>query len=757
MATVAVAVVLVHASGVATAGAQPPEDRYALAGGCFRVRSPTGVDGPFRFQATDLGRYLLMDGDGRFVAGDGAGVRRVEVASSAADWQVDEPDGGFRLWLPETGQGWGGDGAVVFEPADGCAPFPDVEIGVSGPHATGTTAFEEVAGFVDAHLHMTAYEFLGGKAHCGRPWHRFGVTAALVDCPDHEVADGAGAVLENFLSEGTPVATHDTSGWPTFTGWPRYDSLTHEQVYYRWLERAWRGGLRMFTNLFVENRVLCEVYPLKQNDCDEMASVRLQAQRIHELERYIDAQSGGPGEGWFRIVDDPFEARRVANEGKLAVVLGIEISEPFGCISTLGVPQCTEADIDAQLDELSALGVRQLVVIHKFDNALGGVTFDGGTKGTIINLGNFYGTGRWWSMQTCDPDDTGVHDNDQSLPVEGVDQHTALFGAILAAFAPGVLPVYPPPHHCNTQGLSPLGAYAVQAMVDRHLIVDVDHMSVRARQQALDILEADRYSGVISSHSWSTPDAYPRVQALGGMIAPYAGSSAGFVAEWRARKASADPRYLFGIGYGADANGLGAQGAPRADAADDPVRYPFTGFGGAVIDRQVSGSRVYDINVDGVAHYGLYPDWIEDLRIQAGDEIVEDLARGAEAYLETWERALGIAGPGCRPAATLADLHAGMTPEEVLVAVGQPAHRVGSTFTYCLDGGGKEVLLAFDAAGRLRSAGAAAPPAVRSSPPGAGRLPATGGQPDLWPALGAVLLAAGLGLRARSRSVGPGR
>ena len=45
-------------------------------------------------------------------------------------------------------------------------------------------------------------------------------------------------------------------------------------------------------------------------------------------------------------------------------------------------------------------------------------------------------------------------------------------------------------------------------------------------------------------------------------------------------------------------------------------------------DRQRSGERVFDINTDGVAHYGLYPDWIEDLRKIAGNEIVEDMARG---------------------------------------------------------------------------------------------------------------------------------
>jgi hypothetical protein len=43
-----------------------------------------------------------------------------------------------------------------------------------------------------------------------------------------------------------------------------------------------------------------------------------------------------------------------------------------------------------------------------------------------------------------------------------------------------------------------------------------------------------------------------------------------------------------------------------------------------------------------MAHYGLYPDWVEDLRMIAGDEIVEEMARGAEAYLQMWERAEGI-------------------------------------------------------------------------------------------------------------------
>ena len=46
----------------------------------------------------------------------------------------------------------------------------------------------------------------------------------------------------------------------------------------------------------------------------------------------------------------------------------------------------------------------------------------------------------------------------------------------------------------------------------------------------------------------------------------------------------------------------------------------------------------------GRTEYGLYPDWIEDLRLVAGQQIVNDMANGAEAYLQMWARAEAAAG-----------------------------------------------------------------------------------------------------------------
>ena len=121
---------------------------------------------------------------------------------------------------------------------------------------------------------------------------------------------------------------------------------------------------------------------------------------------------------------------------------------------------------------------------------------------------------------------------------------------------------------------------------------------------------------MISSHSWGDSTSLGRILRLGGMVGPYAGSTEDFKAYWREARAKRDPRFFFGVGFGSDINGLGAQGPPRPDAAANPVRYPFRTFDGGTRDgRQTSGSRVYDINADGVDHYGLYPDWVEDLRV----------------------------------------------------------------------------------------------------------------------------------------------
>ena len=442
--------------------------------------------------------------------------------------------------------------------------------------------------------------------------------------------------------------------------------------------------------LAVDNSALCMVNPYRRYECNDMQAVYREIEDTYELQDYIDAQHGGPGKGWFRIVRDPFEARRVINEGKLAVVLGIEVSEPFDCGLRDEVPQCDRAQIDRELQRLHDRGVRQMELVNKFDNALAGVAFDNDVAGVLVNYGNFSRTGRWWSIQTC----TDPEANDRrQYTVAGNGTGDIISGGLGAFLPGGAVPVYPARPHCNTRGLTELGRYALRRMIDKGMIFDPDHMSVLARKHALDLMESERYSGVVSSHSWSDRPSEARIQGLGGFVAPMGNDTPGFVEDWERLRRSHPPGRLFGIGFGDDMNGFATKPGAREGNEDNPVGYPFKSFdGGTTLERQRSGEKTYDINRDGLDHFGLYPDWVEDLRKVGGDAIVRDLARGAEAYLQVWERAAGVRGGSCRPRrsafgpAGLSAIRLGFSPEELLRSAGQPGSRVGRAFRYCVKG-----------------------------------------------------------------------
>lgn len=633
--------------------------KYSLANGCWTV----GDSEPLRFHASALGEYLLYQEGGQYLTSAGP----VAAPGMDAVWKVSDD---LRVTNAV-------DDAVLpggIRPATGCPDFPDVALNARGEPSRGKRPWSGVKGVLDEHAHLMAFEFLGGDFHCGRPWSPFGVTAALPDCASIQGPQGSAAPVQNFLDYGEPVHPHDTVGWPTFNDWPRYSTLSYEQTYYRWLQRAWLGGLRLIETNMVDNEVLCRMLPMKHNSCNDMDAVRLQTADLRQLQDYVDAQSGGPGQGWFRIVTNPWQARRVINAGKLAVVQGIEVSRPFGCGIKDDVPECSAEDVDRGLDEVYKLGIRSFFPIHKFDNAFGGTKMDGGPVGVLINAANKEETGAFWSIETCKDAHT---DHDQETTVAA-----PLGSAVEALGGSGQIPSYPPTPHCNTRGLTELGRHVLEGMMDRGFLIEIDHMSSKAAQAALSVIEARRYSGVMSSHTWANDLDLPRVRALGGSVTPYAGDSSGFAAKWKAdRVMDRSPDFPYFIGYGADMNGLGSQGPPRPGNEANPVVYPFVGGDGAVtFSRQVSGSHEFDINRDGVAHYGLIPDWLEDLRLVGGPRITRDLFKGAEGYLGMWERATGVPGPSCP---SVRSIRLGARWRSVLRAVGQPWTRPGRAFRWC--------------------------------------------------------------------------
>ncbi|HEY0975711.1 MAG TPA: hypothetical protein VGE57_14580 [Solimonas sp.] len=555
----------------------------------------------------------------------------------------------------------------VLTPAPGCDEYPEVSTNARVLDARGPAKYlrevplfsgvagigaNDVYGYVDGHAHVTAYEFIGGRVNYGDPFHKFGIDHALDDCAVNHGPQGILGIVETATSGFNPV--HNTTGWPSFDFWPRYDSLQHHQTYYKWMERAYLGGLRILVNHYTGNELLCQLNPQKQNDCDFEANWRLQALRLREMQEYIDAQSGGPGKGWMQVVDTPADARRAVAAGKLAVVQGIEISKIFNCGEFLDQPECTREEIVERLDAAYAAGVRHIFPVHKFDNAFGGVyPTESFGIGTILHGGNMIETGHLQEFEPCpegyegDSPQTRGGVNPLGIIDQLLYQVEYVNGQLSSTFPlPPLLPATET-GLCNVRGLTELGRFFIDELMRRGMLIEVDHISSKGIDRVLELAEANGYPGVISSHDWTYVESLlDRLVAAGGTIGRFGNNRAGWVdVLLRADQRPAKHRVVDVVptALASDVNGIAH--LPRNNNEAAPL-YPFRSVDGRVeFDRQVTGDHAFDLYEGrGVAHYGLYPDQIADMQRFTTDRTPQEVERAlralmtsAESYLRQWE------------------------------------------------------------------------------------------------------------------------
>jgi len=650
--------------------------RYTLANRCWALQSTRNdkliaasdnryhVDrGPkidpasLYLKPTRLGAYLIYDQDGRLMTRQGGDVGRAERPGKAAEWapkrsphrtfEIASTQGAQRLAVSRGGEltlkAHGLATRFKFRNAGGCERYPEARAGAAGTTFKGTRPDGTVKGFADAHLHITTEVRAGGRVIFGRSFAPFGVTRALGsggDARDHG-PDGSLDVTGNLLRNGTPFGTHDTHGWPTFAGWPVHDTITHQQTYYVWLKRMWKAGERLVVAQMVEDEPLCELEPRRSHSCDETATIKFEIRRLKQLERYIDAQSGGPGRGWFRIVRNPGEARRVIEHGKLAVLIGIESSNLMGCSEFMDEPQCTRADVERGLRDYRRLGVRSMFVAHWVDNAFTGAAIEGGARGSFIGIMQALQTGEYFETGPCPERGQGEELDPLGLGVL----------KLLARFFPNArrilgipIPDYPAGKQCNVKGLTDMGRYLIRRMMAKHMLIEMDHMSERARLTVLKMAEARDYP-LISSHTntgglW-TPSDLRRLYALGGFATARPDQAPELADDILTICGYQGSGHRSGVGLGTDTGGFSELPGPRPDSGQDPLKYPFRSYDGVVkFTRERSGGRTFDLNTDGVAHYGLTADLLADVQQQKkGKKALSILFRSAEAYLDTWRAA----------------------------------------------------------------------------------------------------------------------
>ena len=700
----------------------PAQGRHLAASGKQFSVSAAGLEAAsrFRMQAADLGTYLLLDEEGQYLTSDGQDLmRQSTLASDTAvidgaivfdnqfksegEWDLLEAsNGGEGFWLRHRSSGrYLSAAGLVTQQSDNnslelvsresCVDFPELSADAEGEVSRVEFDDGDVFGFVETHSHLlTNVAFGGGGVYHGSAFHRLGVEHALPNCDiphgDEGRKDLLGYAFDNrslsvqdilvpLTMEETPGFNHATAGYPDFSFWPNAgESATHQTQYYKWVERAHLAGMRLLVQHAMNIGFLCDMFTVLGNKasrhgCNDMVSVDRILEETYAMQDYIDAQKGGPGKGWFRIVRSPAEARDVIREGKLAVVLGIETAFLFDCflVPPQGTPRCDEAAVLAKLDEYHEKGVRALFPNHKFDNAFSA----GDGDKNFIDIGNFALTGHWSNFVACPEevaDQPTVFDDgrltfpglnrpravyDSPPPeLEGVrDFRTNPIGALIG-YLPQLLQGGPQADdHCQNAGLTPLGESLISAMMQRGMIIEIDHLPRLAYRKAFAMLEQSDYPAV-GTHG-NTNNG--RIYKLGGISKAdfgrcrVPGEAATMDDQFQARiQQIRDMGGYPAEGFGFDFNGFAGAPGPRLGDKSvcdtpqgDPITYPFTSYAGDITFHEpTAGNRRFDFNTEGMVHLGLVAELIEEVRRDGvSDEALEPLFRSAEGYLRMWEKA----------------------------------------------------------------------------------------------------------------------
>jgi len=467
-------------------------------------------------------------------------------------------------------------------------------------------------------------------------------------------------------------------GYPTFRDWPKWDDITHQKMWIDWIRRDWQGGLRVMVALSHNNRMLAEVVsvggagPISGVKNDK-ASSDLQ---IDEIKKLVAAHSD-----FMAIATTPAELQSIILGDRLAVVLGVEIDK-IGDFS----PGVTEQTVDDEIARLHGQGVRYIFPIHLTDNVFG----DTAIYKPLFDIANFRENGSFWSVGCAqEADEVGFRSPDLTFP------------PVLNPFIPPGTPNPPRSPECliakpggpmflghvnarSPNGLTSLGEFALKAMMKRGMIIDIDHMSDRAANRALRIANfpgggyplmsghtgiRGRNSADLNAENARTKAQLAQVACLGGMFGvgtdgmgayKWAGAYAEIYDVMRRAFApggacpQATPLGLSFIGLGTDMNSLVRTPPPTMiDTGGLPPR--FTDIynpnnpineGLPPLSKSSTGFMTWDYNFHGVAHYGMYVDFLRDVRTWGGTatltghQMVDDqLMYGAENFYRMWLKA----------------------------------------------------------------------------------------------------------------------
>jgi hypothetical protein len=450
------------------------------------------------------------------------------------------------------------------------------------------------------------------------------------------------AELQDHLGFNNPSA--DASGSPNFPEWPKWNDGTHQKMWVDWIRRSWQNGLRVMVALATNNKTMADmVKGDNEGDLsysDDKASADLQ---LSELKSFV-ARHGD----FMEVAYTSADVQRIVTAHRLAVVLGVEIDHigDFQTTTWVGTPPTTpqslpppqDTEVIAEIDRLYAEGARYIFPVHLIDNAFGGTA----VYESLFNVSNMRESGSGWNL-TC-------ADATEKVTFQFKEPDAKTEAAEIAKLGRTFEPPLGPPScgQKNALGLTGPGRVAIKEMMRLGMLIDVDHMSEATFNDTFQIAAAIGYplnsghNGVRGVHSDPASNSeraltyaqYQEIGALHGM----AGVGTANLDAWQwlamyrmimdAMTSSQNPNPA--AGFGTDTNGLAPGMMPRAGSN---VQYTST------FPPSTDGMKTWNYNTDGVAHYGMLPDFLMDAAANpdGGGMVDGSVMNGADYFFHTWQ------------------------------------------------------------------------------------------------------------------------
>ncbi len=459
---------------------------------------------------------------------------------------------------------------------------------------------------------------------------------------------GAADYSDFTWSNSGPQTQNPGNKSPDFPTWPAWNDVLRQKMWIEWIRRAWKGGQRVMVALAVNSKLLGDVaqggYPpplpgeapgtLPANftgfpplATDDMTTANLQVDQIKAMvARHPE---------FMELATNSATLHDAVSHGRLAVVLGVEIDNIGDLVGS--VPG---AVINQAIDNLFARGVRYVFPVHLVDNPLGNTAL----YNDLFNVANVYEEGVPWRL-ACKQDISYTYQQQSAVAILGL--------ARLGTRTPGIPGGMPCADSTSGNvnagpGLSAAGVAAINHMMDLGMLIDVDHASEQTVNGIIAIAQQNTPIGypLMSGHNnvrnlpvnlaanterQLTPAQYAALRSLHGMVG--IGSAQQNASQWLQLYLAAmsamglPPNAPIGA-FGTDADGMEFMMPPRPGS-----RVPSPPYG-----PDMEGTRIFDYNQDGVAHYGLLPDFLTDVASLSpqGQQVFASMQGGAQYLFETW-------------------------------------------------------------------------------------------------------------------------